>query len=313
MGGVGLIIVTLNGAVAIATPLLLATLGEIYAERSGVLNLGVEGMMIVGAFAGFTTAYTTGNPWLGMVAAALAGGACSLIHAFASITLRSNQILSGLALTMVGLGVTGVMGAGWVGRPLAAAAIPEATIPLLADIPWLGPIMFKDQDLFVYLAITLTLLLWLILYRTQIGLTIRAVGEHPVAADSLGVNVNRVRYLCVLLGGILAGLAGGYLAVGYRPAWSEGMTAGMGWLVIALTIFAFWNPFYGMLGAYLIGALISIAFVLQPWFSPALLRMLPYASAILTLTIVAAGGKGLVRRMGPPAALAQPYQRGETT
>ena len=308
MGWETWIITTLSRSLAYGTPLLLGTLGEIYAERSGVLNLGVEGMMIMGAYSGFTTAYITGNPWLGILAAAVVGGAFSLIHAFASVTLKANQVVSGLSLTMLGLGLSGMFGRGWEGKPLPVS-IPKITVSGLSKIPFLGPILFEGQNLIVYMAIILVPLLWYILYRTRIGITIRSVGESPATADSLGINVNRVRYVCVFVGGILAGVAGGYLSVAYRPAWTEGMTAGMGWIVIALTIFAFWNPAYGMLGAYLFAALYHLAFRLQPWVSPELLKAMPYAFAILVLIFVSRGT--LQKRMGAPAALSLPYTRGE--
>jgi len=308
MGWETWIITTFSRSLAYGTPLLLGTLGEIYTERSGVLNLGVEGMMIMGAYSAFTTAYITGNPWLGILVAAVVGGVFSLIHAFASVTLKANQVVSGLSLTMLGLGLSGMFGRGWEGKPLPTT-IPKITVPGLSKIPFLGPILFEGQNLIVYMAIILVPLLWYILYRTRIGITIRSVGESPATADSLGINVNRVRYVCVFVGGILAGVAGGYLSVAYRPAWTEGMTAGMGWIVIALTIFAFWNPAYGMLGAYLFAALYHLAFRLQPWVSPELLKAMPYAFAILVLIFVSRGT--LQKRMGAPAALSLPYTRGE--
>ena len=308
MGWETWIITTLSRSLAYGTPLLLGTLGEIYAERSGVLNLGVEGMMIMGAYSAFTTAYITGNPWLGILAAAVVGGAFSLIHAFASVTLKANQIVSGLSLTMLGLGLSGMFGRGLEGKPLPVT-IPKITISGLSRIPVLGPIFFEEQNLIVYLSILLVPLLWYVLYRTRIGITIRSVGESPATADSLGINVDRVRYMCVLLGGVLAGVAGGYLSVAYRPAWTEGMTAGIGWIVIALTIFAFWNPVYGMLGAYLFAALYHLSYRLQPWVSPELLKAMPYAFAILVLIFVSRGT--LQKRMGAPAALTLPYTRGE--
>ena len=308
MGWETWVIATFSRTLAYGTPLLLGTLGEIYAERSGVLNLGIEGMMIMGAYSAFAIAYTTGNPWLGILTAAVVGGAFSLIHAFASITLKANQVVSGLALTMLGLGLSGVLGRGWEGKPLPAP-LGKITVPVLSDIPVLGPILFDGQNMIVYLTILLVPLLWYILYRTRIGITIRSVGENPATADSLGINVGRVRYLCVVVGGILAGVAGGYLSVAYRPAWTEGMTAGMGWIVIALTIFAFWNPAIGMLGAYLFAALYHLSFRLQPWVSPELLRAMPYAFAILVLIAVSRGT--LQKRMGAPAALTLPYTRGE--
>jgi len=308
MGWETWIITTFSRSLAYGTPLLLGTLGEIYAERSGVLNLGVEGMMIMGAYSAFTTAYITGNPWLGILVAAVVGGAFSLIHAFASVTLKANQVVSGLSLTMLGLGLSGMFGRGWEGKPLPVS-IPKITVSGLSKIPFLGPILFEGQNLIVYLAIILVPLLWYILYRTRIGITIRSVGESPATADSLGINVDRVRYVCVFIGGVLAGVAGGYLSVAYRPAWTEGMTAGMGWIVIALTIFAFWNPAYGMLGAYLFAALYHLSYRLQPWVSPEFLKAMPYAFAILVLIFVSRGT--LQKRMGAPAALSLPYTRGE--
>jgi len=308
MGWETWIIATLSRSLVYGTPLLLGTLGEIYAERSGVLNLGVEGMMIMGAYSAFTTAYITGNPWLGILMGAVVGGAFSLIHAFTSVTLKANQVISGLSLTMLGLGLSGVLGRGWEGKPLPVS-LPKVSISSLSRIPFLGPIFFEGQNLIVYLTILLVPLLWYVLYRTRIGITIRSVGESPGTADSLGINVDRVRYTCVLLGGVLAGVAGGYLSVAYRPAWTEGMTAGIGWIVIALTIFAFWNPAYGMLGAYLFAALYHLSYRLQPWVSPELLKAMPYAFAILVLILVSRGT--LQKRMGAPAALSLPYTRGE--
>ena len=308
MGWETWIIATLSRSLVYGTPLLLGTLGEIYAERSGVLNLGVEGMMIMGAYSAFTTAYITGNPWLGILMGAVVGGAFSLIHAFTSVTLKANQVISGLSLTMLGLGLSGVLGRGWEGKPLPVS-LPKVTISSLSRIPFLGPIFFEGQNLIVYLTILLVPLLWYVLYRTRIGITIRSVGESPGTADSLGINVDRVRYTCVFLGGVLAGVAGGYLSVAYRPAWTEGMTAGIGWIVIALTIFAFWNPAYGMLGAYLFAALYHLSYRLQPWVSPELLKAMPYAFAILVLIFVSRGT--LQKRMGAPAALSLPYTRGE--
>jgi simple sugar transport system permease protein len=308
MGWETWIITTLSRSLAYGTPLLLGTLGEIYTERSGVLNLGVEGMMIMGAYSAFTTAYITGNPWLGILVAAVVGGAFSLIHAFTCVTLKANQVVSGLSLTMLGLGLSGMFGRGWEGKPLPVS-IPKITVSGLSKIPLLGSILFEGQNLIVYLSILLVPLLWYVLYRTRIGITIRSVGESPATADSLGINVDRVRYMCVLLGGVLAGVAGGYLSVAYRPAWTEGMTAGIGWIVIALTIFAFWNPAYGMLGAYLFAALYHLSYRLQPWVSPELLKAMPYAFAILVLIFVSRGT--LQKRMGAPAALNLPYTRGE--
>ncbi|MFP3953563.1 MAG: ABC transporter permease [Candidatus Acetothermia bacterium] len=298
----------LSRTLAYGTPLLLGTLGEIYSERSGVVNLGIEGMMIMGAVSAFATAYITGNPWLGILVAALAGGLAALVHAFASITLRANQVVSGLALTMLGLGLSGLFGKGFEGEPLNSA-IPNITVPLLKDIPYLGEILFTNQNPIVYFSIVLTPILSYVLFKTSVGITIRSVGENPAAADSAGINVWKVRYTCVLLGGVLAGVAGGYLSIAYRPAWTQGMTGGMGWLVIALTIFASWKPGRGLVGAYLFGALIHLSYRLQPWVAPQLLKMMPYAFAILALVALAIGpGK---QKSEEPNSLMQPYVRGE--
>lgn len=303
------IVGTLSRALAYGTPLLLGTLGEIYAERAGVLNLGIEGMMILGAFSGFAATYVTGNVYLGLLTASLVGGLASLIHGFLSITLGRNQVVSGLALTMFGLGLAGLLGRGWEGKPLPVT-FPEITIPHLTDIPYLGPILFTDQNALVYLGLFLAPLLWFFLFKTRAGNSIRSVGENPSAADALGVNVWRIRYLCVFFGGLLSGLAGGYLSIVYRPAWTEGMTAGMGWIVIALTIFAFWNPLYGMLGAYFFGGLYHLSYRLQPWISPEVLKAMPYTFAILVL--VFAFKATIKKKVGMPSALCQPYRRGES-
>ncbi len=308
MGWEAWLISVLARAVAYGTPLLFATLGEIYAERSGVLNLGIEGMMIMGALSAFVVGYSTGHPWLGVLVGAAVGGAFSLIHAFASVTLKANQVVSGLALTMLGLGLSGVLGRNWVGLPLFTP-LRQVTVPGLSAIPVIGPGVFTDQYLLVYIAMLLVPTLWYILFHTRIGITIRAVGEAPATADSLGVNVARVRYLCVLVGGILAGMAGAYLSLGYRPSWTEGMTGGMGWIVIALTIFAFWNPVQGLLGSYLFAALYFLSYRLQAWVSPALLKAMPYLFAILILILVSRGS--LRKRLGAPTALMLPFTRGE--
>ncbi|MCK4570372.1 ABC transporter permease [Candidatus Bipolaricaulota bacterium] len=302
------VISTLSRTLAYGTPLLLATLGEIYAERSGVLNLGVEGMMIVGALTGFAVASQTGNPWFGVLAAGVVSGAFSLLHAFASVTLRANQVVSGLALTMFGLGLSGVIGRAYEGRPLMHS-LDKISIPLLEKIPVLGPAIFQDQNPLVYIGIGLAILLWFVLFKTRIGISIRAVGEDPATADSLGINVERIRYSCVMVGGVMAGIAGAYLSVAYRPSWTDGMTAGMGWIVIALTIFAFWNPLSGMFGAYFFAALFVLSFRLQAWLSPELLKAMPYFLAIVVLIVVSRGT--LQKRMGAPSALTLPYTRGE--
>lgn len=302
------ILLALRAAIPAGTPLLYGTLGEITAERSGVLNLGVEGMMIVGAVTGFGVSQTTGNVWLGVAAAALMGGVLSLAHAFASITLRVNQVVSGLALTMLGLGLSGLLGKRFIGMPLPARLKP-LVIPGLSDLPVLGPLLFRF-DLLVYLAVLMVPVLWFLLYKTRWGITLRSVGESPATADAMGVNVFLVRYLAVFFGGMMAGIGGAYLSVVYAPAWIEGMTAGAGWIVIALTIFAMWDPLRAMLGAYLFGGVRVLQYRLQPLgISPNLLNMLPFIFTILVLLL--STGEAMRKRIGAPAALMTPYSREE--
>ncbi len=303
----------LHDAVRSGTPLLLGTLGEIYAERSGVLNLGVEGMMIIGAVTGFGVTLATGNVWAGILLGAIVGGLSALIHAFLSITLRANQVVSGLALTMFGLGISGLIGGLFVGIPLSSPLRP-ISVPLLSNLPILGYFLFK-QDPLVYLSMALVPLLWFILFRTKAGINIRSVGESPATADTLGVNVYKLRYLCVFFGGLLSGLGGAYLSVAYRPAWTEGMTAGIGWIVIALTIFSMWSPGRALIGSYLFGGVEALQYRLQPpppyglGISPNILAMLPYVLAVIVLL---AGTRETIRkRMGAPSALGTPYIRGE--
>jgi general nucleoside transport system permease protein len=300
------ILAAARAAIPAGTPLLYGTLGEVYAERSGVLNLGVEGMMIMGAVSGFAVAQTTGNVWLGIAAAAVVGGLMALIHAFASVSLRVNQVVSGLALTMLGLGMSGMIGKRFVGQPLSVRLQP-VHIPVLSDLPIVGELLFRF-DVLVYLSILLVPVLWFVLYKTRLGVTLRSVGENPSAADALGVNVTFVRYAAVTFGGMMAGVGGAYLSISYAPAWIEGMTAGAGWIVIALTIFAIWDPRRALLGAYLFGGVRVLQFRLQPLgISPNLLNMLPYLLTILVLLLIS--GQAAKRRIGAPAALMTAYSR----
>jgi len=289
------------------TPLLLGTLGEIYVERAGILNLGIEGMMSMGAITAFSITYLTGSIWLGMLFAAFVGILLSLIHAFVSITLRSNQVVSGLALTMFGLGLSGLIGRNYIGIP--GKALKEIHIPGLKHIPILGQILFQ-QDFLVYISIILVVILWFILFYTKVGIVIRSVGEDPSAADSIGINVYRVQYLCVMIGGALAGLAGSYLSLRLAPAWIEGMTAGRGWIIVALTIFAMWTPSRALIGAWLFGGVEVLQFRLQPLgISPSLLGMLPY---LVTIGILLIGSKEtLKKKIGAPSALGVSYSREE--
>ncbi len=301
------LITTLARGLAFAAPLLIAALGELVAERSGVINLGVEGMMILGALFGFIAADASGNPWLGVLAAAGVGAVAALLHAFFAITLRANQYVSGLALTMVGLGLSGLWGKPFAGKPLAHP-LAKLDLPGLSALPVLGPGLFAGQSPLVYLGLVFAVLLWVYLYHTKGGVTLRSVGENPAAADALGVNVYLVRYLAVVFGGAMAGVAGAYLSLAYRPSWTEGMTAGIGWIALAIVIFAAWDPLRAVLAAWLFGAFYHLAFRWQAYLAPEFLKMMPYAFTVLFL-VLSAWAKSV--RMSAPEALGRPYVRGE--
>jgi simple sugar transport system permease protein len=295
--------------VSAGTALLLPALGEIYAERSGVLNLGVEGMMALGAVTAFYSTYLTKEPFLGLIVAALAGLLLAFIHAFISISIRSNQVVSGLALSMLGVGLSSLIGKSLIGVPLKYT-IGRFEIPVLKDIPIIGG--FFMQNALTYASYFIVVLLWFILFKTKIGVYVRMVGENPKAADAAGVNVSAVRYACTLLGGALAGLGGAYLSICYTPAWIEGMTAGQGWIALALVIFSAWNPLYAVVGSYLFGGVRVLQYRLQPYgFSPPLLQTLPYVSTIAVLIVFSSSR--LRRRLGAPSALGKPYYRGAKT
>jgi simple sugar transport system permease protein len=305
-----LLITVLAAAIASGTAILFACLGEILCERAGVLNLGVEGMMLMGALSGFAVTLATGSPWLGAGAALVMGGLLSVIHAFLTITLRANQVVSGLALTLFGSGLTAFLGQPLVGRP-APASFEKLTLPLLGDIPVLGPILFR-QDALTYLSYLLVPLLWVWIYRTRPGLYLRAVGESPATVDAMGLSVVGLRYLYVILGGMLAGLGGATISLATNPGWVENMTAGRGWIAIALVIFATWNPARAALGAYLFGGVEALQFRLQSAgtdISSFFLNMLPYLFTILVLVL--ATRETVRRRVGAPAALGLPYYREE--
>jgi general nucleoside transport system permease protein len=289
------------------TPLLLGTIGEVICERSGILNLGVEGMMAIGAVTAFIVTFITGSPWLGLLAAIAAGMLISTSHAFASITLQSNQVVSGLALTMLGLGLSGLVGKPYIGRPLSIK-FHSFPIPLLSDIPIIGPIFF-DQSPFFYMAVFLAIGAWFMLTYTSLGIKIRSAGENPKATEAQGINVSAIRYACVIMGGAFAGMAGANLSISYSKSWIEGMTAGRGWIVIALTIFALWNPMRAMIGAFLFGGIFVVQYLLQPLgISPNFLAMLPYLATLVVLLII---GIGDHRKLNAPAMLAEPFKRGE--
>lgn len=298
----------LASSVRAGTPLLYATIGEILTERSGILNLGLEGIMITGAFTGFAVSLLTGNPWLGVLCAGFAGMLIALIHAFFSITLKANQPITGLMLVLFGLGVTGFFGRDYIGQ--VAVYINPISIPYLSSLPIVGEVLFNHDPL-AYAALILAFVLWFVLYKTRYGLEIIAVGEKPEAADSIGVDVDRVRYICTLVGGFLVGIGGAYLSLAYAKLWTEGMTAGRGWICLALVIFSGWMPQRAILGAYLFGGLDVLSFKLQATgfgLSYHLMKMVPYIATILVLLF------SVIRKrvaFGAPAALGIPYVRGK--
>lgn len=314
-----LLVVILASAVAYGTPLLYASLGELLAERSGVLNLGVEGMMLVGAVMGFWSVQTLGGSsevalLLALVVAMIAGSAIALIHAFLVVTLRANQIVSGLALTIFG-GAAGL--SSFLGNDLQLANEPPrftfATLDVLGlgDLPVLGPILF-DQSFLVYLSWLVTAMVSWYVFRTRPGLELRSVGEAPAAADAMGISVTRVRYTHTVAGGAFAGVAGACFSLSVTPQWVDGLTAGAGWIALALVIFAFWRPALCLVGAYFFGAFSALPANLQArgvTIAPELFQALPYVMTVVVLVLVSTAGAR--RRLGAPAALGIPYVREE--
>jgi simple sugar transport system permease protein len=273
-----------------ATPLLLAAIGELVVERSGVLNLGVEGMMIMGAVCGFGAAFYTGSTGIGLIAAIAAGVAMSLLFGFLTLTLVSNQVATGLALTLLGIGLSGLIGESFVGQPGVK----------LWDIAGIDPLIPG--------AILLTAAVSYVLFRTKAGLVIRAVGDSHVSAHSLGYNVIAVRYLCVMFGGACAGLAGGYLSLAYTPQWVENMTAGRGWIALALVVFASWLPWRAVIGAYLFGAISILSYTVQTFalgIPSQFLSSLPYLVTVIALVVIS--GNRAMMRANTPACLGKPF------
>ncbi len=316
-------IVILQAGIATGTVLLFASIGELLAERSGVLNLGVEGMMLIGAMTGYRTALATGSPWLGLLYGMLAAGALSVLHALVTVSFQADQVVSGLAINFVGIGLSMVLGEG-LSKAGAVSLLPVVTVPVLARLPVIGPIMFTNHNPMVYLGYLLTPAVWFYINRTRPGLHLRAVGEYPAAADALGINVYSLRYLYVLIGGLLAGLAGATISLAVSPGWfSELTTGGQGWIAVGLVIFAQWDPWRAAAGSYMFGALRRLILDLQGpplllglanpfYYMPKLgffLQMVPYALVILILVI--GSREALRKRLGAPAALGIPYVRGE--
>ncbi|MDB5079746.1 MAG: transporter permease [Chloroflexi bacterium] len=278
------VVQTLATTVAAGTPVLYATLGEILTERSGVLNLGLEGMMLVGGMAGFAATAVTGNVFIGVLVSLAAGAALALIHAFFACSIGVNQVVSGLSLTLVGTGIAAYFGRSLVGQP-AADSFQTIKIPVLSDLPVVGPILFS-QNLFVYFSFLLVPALYFFIYRTRPGLNLRAVGENPATADAQGISVVGTRYLYTMLGGALVGMGGASISLGSNPNWQENITAGRGWIAVGLVIFALWNPWRALVGAYLFGGLEALQFSLQVAGVPIssyFLRMLPYLLTIAAL------------------------------
>jgi len=272
--------------IAASTPLLLAAAGELVVERSGVLNLGVEGMMIMGAACGFAGAYVSGSTLVGAFCGALAGVALSSIFALLTQGLAVNQVATGLALTILGVGLSGLIGAGFVGDRIDP--VPQLNLPFLTGIPGIGRIVF-GQDAFVYVSIALVIGIWLFLYRTRAGLVLRAVGDNQTSAHALGYPVLRIRVLAIFFGGACAGLAGAFLPLAYTPFFIPGMTAGRGWIALALVVFASWRPGRLVAGAYLFGAVTILqlhAQALGLGIPSQLMSSLPYLATVIVLVLI---------------------------
>ncbi len=297
--------ITISSSMAV----LYATIGEIFAERSGILNLGVEGMMLMGALTAFATVHSLGSLWAGVLAGMLLGGVFALIHGFFSITLRVNQVVSGLALTLFGIGLSNFMGRPLIGK--VSLKFDPFGLFLLDRIPIVGKIFFT-QNALVYPAYVLVPLAYLFLYKTRQGLQLRAIGENPSAADTVGISVLGLRYLYTFIGGVFAGLGGAYLSLAYTPGWKEQMTGGQGWIAIALVIFAMWDPLKAVAGALLFGFINAFQFYCQAagiTIVPSyVLRMLPYLATIGVLIIITRW-EAARKRVGAPGALGIPFER----
>jgi ABC-type uncharacterized transport system permease subunit len=296
----------LVAAVAAGTPMVFAALGELVTEKSGVLNLGVEGMMLMGAVTGFAVASQTGNPWLGAVAGMAAGAAMALIFAVLTLNLMANQVASGLALTLFGIGLSAFLGKPYESVSLVVA--PPPAIPLLSQIPVVGPLLF-NYHLLVYVSWALFAAIAWFLYKSRAGLVLRSIGESPESAHAIGYPVIRIRYLATLFGGAMAGLGGAYLSEFYAPLWVEGMTAGRGWIALALVVFATWRPARVMIGAYLFGGVTIAQFFAQGAgvsIPSQFLSSLPYLATIIVLVFISRNLATI--RLNAPVSLAKSYR-----
>jgi simple sugar transport system permease protein len=293
-------------AVAAGTPMVFAALGELITEKSGVLNLGVEGMMLMGAVTGFAVASQTGNPWLGAAAGMVAGAAMALIFAVLTLNLMANQVASGLALTLFGVGLSAFLGKPYESVSLTVA--PPPAIPLLSQIPVLGPLLF-NYHLLVYVSWALFAVIAWVLYKSRAGLVLRSIGESPESAHAIGYPVIRIRYLATLFGGAMAGLGGAYLSEFYAPLWVEGMTAGRGWIALALVVFATWRPARVMIGAYLFGGVTIAQFFAQGAgvsIPSQFLSALPYLATIVVLVFISRNLATI--RLNAPVSLSKSYR-----
>lgn len=322
---VGFIAGLLDATVRAATVLILAGLGEVIAERAGVLNLGVEGMMLVGALGGFIVTVVTGSYWLGLCVGVALGMALAFVHAVLCITLKSNQVISGVMLTLLGTGITTFFGQAWVEHSIDG--FPQIAIPVLVEIPVLGPALFQSTAT-DYIALFLVPAVWFFLFKTNLGLETISVGEDPEMADTMGVDVFKMRYLAVLIGGGFAGAAGAHLSLAFSQLWVPGMTAGRGWIAVALVIFAQWRPERILVGAYLFGLLDALqlrsqsldltlgadallAGLLNPVFEflfhPTIMATYPYLATIAVLSYAVIRTKS--DQLAVPSALLQSYSR----
>ena len=297
----------LSSGIRLATPYLFASIGEMFGQRSGIYNLGVEGMMLMGAFAAFYATFTTGNPWLGLLAAIIVGGIMGLAMAVISVTFQAEQGISGIGVYLFGLGMSELLFQRLLGTVETVSGFRPVDIPVLSDLPIVGPIFFQ-QSIMVYLAYALVPSAWYILNRTTLGLKIRAVGENPAAADSLGVSVPRTRYITVTIGGMLAGVAGASLSIALLNVFQQNLTSGIGFIAVALVYFGGWRPYGVLFGALLFSMVNALQLWIQalnipiPFDASELLIMLPYLLTILVLMFSA----GRVRK---PSALGVAYER----
>ena len=299
------VIPTILTVISASTPLLLAALGELVTEKAGVLNLGIEGMMLAGAIAGFAVAIGTGSWVLAVLAAALAGALLAFLFGLLTLTLLANQVATGLALTIFGIGISALAGVEFVGTPYAG--LPRLNIPGLSDLPVLGELLFA-HDFLIYLSFFMVFAVAWFLTRTKAGLVLRAVGENHEAAHSIGYNVVRIRYLAVLFGGVMSGLGGGFLSLSYTPMWAENMTAGRGWIALALVVFATWKPGRALLGAYIFGGVTILQLHAQGIgveIPSQVLSMLPYLATILVMVLISMDSSRI--RQNAPACLGKVF------